>query len=59
MGQQVTFTLNGLPGEYVNEQYQYSSSCTSYRVNSDLLAITGQNLETTCWDVNQPGGRWA
>ncbi len=68
VGQQVTFTLNGLPGfvdavghwslpgKYVNEQYQYSSSCTSYRVNPDLLNITGQNLATHCWYVNQPGG---
>ena len=68
VGQQVTFALNGLPGfvdalghwslpgKYVNEQYLYSSNCTSYRVNPDLLNITGQNLATHCWYVNQPGG---
>ena len=68
VGQQVMFALNGLPGfvdavgrwslpgKYVNEQYQYSSSCTSYRVDSALLDITGQNLATACWYVNQPGG---
>ena len=65
VGQYLNFTLEGLPsfedatgkwnlpGKYVNEPYQYSSSCTSYRVNSTLLDITGQNLATACWYVNK------
>jgi hypothetical protein len=68
VGQGVTFALNGLPGfvdavghwnlpgNFVNEPFPYSSSCTSYRRNDNLLAITGQNLTTPCWYVNQPGG---
>ncbi len=42
----------GLPGKYVNEPYQYSAYCNSYRVNSDLLT----NRTTHCWYVNEPGG---
>ena len=42
-----------LPGEFVNEPYQYSASCASYRRNDGLLAITGQNLATACWYVNK------
>jgi hypothetical protein len=66
VGQRVTFALNGLPnnvvnmvgnwtlpGEFVNQQYDYSSVCTSYDINYSLLANTGQ---TSCWYVNQPGG---
>jgi hypothetical protein len=68
VGQQVTFILRGLPdfvdavghwnlpGNFVNEPYQYSIYCNSYRKNSELLAITGQNLATYCWYVNKPGG---
>jgi len=41
-----------LPDKYVNEAYQYSSTCTSYRKNSDLLT----NLTTQCWYVNGNGG---
>lgn len=41
-----------LPDKYVNEQYQYSSACTSYRKNTDLLT----NLTQQCWYVNQPAG---
>ena len=41
-----------LPGDYKNESYAYSSTCTSYRLNSDLLT----NLSTSCWYVNKPGG---
>ncbi len=64
VGQSVTFALNGLPScedcvshwtlpdKYVNEVYQYSSSCTSYRVNNALL----NNPTTSCWYVNGSGG---
>jgi hypothetical protein len=65
VGQQVNFALNGLPsyvnlvgqwnlpGEFVNEPYQYSSTCASYRRDSSLL----QNTNTTsCWFINKPGG---
>jgi hypothetical protein len=65
VGQQVTFKLKGLPdyvnmvgnwklpGEFKNEPYQYSSTCTSYRINDNLL----KNTDTTsCWYVNKPGG---
>lgn len=41
-----------LPGKFVNETYPYSSACTSYRVNYDLLT----NLTTSCWYYNKPGG---
>lgn len=41
-----------LPGKYVNEAYQYSPTCLSYRNNSDLLT----NLTTGCWYVNGNGG---
>jgi hypothetical protein len=69
VGQNVTFSLEGLPdfmdavghwnlpGKFVNEAYPYSGSCTSYRVNSALLDITGNGTPgTSCWYVNQPGG---
>lgn len=69
VGQNVTFSLEGLPdfmdavghwnlpGKFVNEAYSYSGSCTSYRVNSALLDITGNGTPgTSCWYVNQPGG---
>jgi hypothetical protein len=36
-----------LPGNYVNEAYQYSDSCMSYRKNTDLLASN----TTSCWYV--------
>ena len=66
VGQQITFSPSWdsdpgaastiahwhLPGEFVNESYAYSSVCTSYRLNSDLLT----NLSTSCWYVNEPGG---
>jgi len=56
-----------LPGKYVNEPWQLFTTdpvtgaesyfgSVNYRVNPDLLAITGQNLTTHCWYVNQPGG---
>ena len=67
VGQRVTFTLQGLPGDvvdmigqwglpgkYVNEAYPYSSTCTSYRINSSLLENTNQ---TSCWFVNGQGGQ--
>ena len=44
-----------LPDKYVNQAYQpypYSSVCTSYRINGDLLA----NPTTSCWFVNGSGG---
>ena len=41
-----------LPEKYVNEQYQYSSTCTSYRKNADALT----NAAIQCWYVNLPGG---
>jgi|GEM_PF-820635 len=67
VGQNVTFTLNGLPMDqvtstfgqwylptkYVNEAYAYSSTCTSYRINSSLLANTNQ---TSCWFYNTNNG---
>ncbi len=67
VGQQVTFSLDWspsdpgavntlqhwtLPDKFVNEPYQYSSSCTSYRVNNALL----NNPTTSCWFVNGSGG---
>ena len=53
-----------LPGNYVNEQWQLFTTdpvtgsesyfgSLNYRVNPDLLAITGRNLTTTCWYVNK------
>jgi hypothetical protein len=42
-----------LPAKYVNQSYQYSDSCASYRLNNDLLT----NNPTLCWYVNLPGGR--
>jgi hypothetical protein len=69
VGQQVTFILNGLPefvdavgkwnlpGNFVNKLFHYSATCTTYRRNDDLLAISGhENLTTSCWYVNKPGG---
>jgi hypothetical protein len=41
-----------LPDKYVNEAYQYSTYCTSYRKNTDLLT----NLINHCWYVNGQGG---
>jgi hypothetical protein len=41
-----------LPDKYVNEQYPYSSVCTSYRKNDNLLNTTA----VQCWYVNKPGG---
>ena len=41
-----------LPDKYVNEQYQYSSTCPSYRQNADALT----NSPIQCWYVNKPGG---
>jgi hypothetical protein len=41
-----------LPDKYVNEPYQYSSVCTSYQQDADLLT----NLVQQCWYVNGPGG---
>jgi hypothetical protein len=61
VGQLVTFGVSGLPGDvdssqywslpgnYVNEAYAYSASCTSYRVFGDLLT----NLTTSCWYVDK------
>jgi len=42
-----------LPDKYVNEAYPYSSTCTSYRQNTDLLTNSVQQ----CWYVNLPGGK--
>jgi hypothetical protein len=67
VGQQVNFSLNwnpspppimeasplwNLPQKYVNEYYPYSTTCTGYRINSDLLARSS----TSCWFVNGNGG---
>jgi hypothetical protein len=41
-----------LPDKFVNEQFQYSPTCTSYRRNDDLLT----NQTTSCWYVNGNGG---
>ena len=41
-----------LPAKYVNEPYQYSSNCTSYRQNTELLT----NTAVQCWYINLPGG---
>jgi hypothetical protein len=41
-----------LPGNYVNEQYSYSLTCTAYRNNTSFMA----NPTTSCWYVDQPGG---
>ncbi len=65
VGQRVSFRLEGLPGyldmvsrwklpgNYVNESYQYSSACTSYRINDGLLVNTNA---TSCCFVNGSGG---
>jgi hypothetical protein len=42
-----------LPPKLVNEFYEYSANCTSYRLNTDLWT----NNPTWCWYVNKPGGR--
>ncbi|HEX3856078.1 MAG TPA: hypothetical protein VHY30_02140 [Verrucomicrobiae bacterium] len=61
VGQNMAFSVSGLPdyvdsvqhwtlpGNYVNESYAYSSVCTSYRKNTDLLT----NLSTSCWYVDK------
>ena len=69
VGQRVTFTLSGLPEGYfgndmvgnwqlppkfVNWQTNYSSTCTNYVWNDDLLQNTNQ---VSCWFVNGNGGR--
>ena len=41
-----------LPDKFVNEPYQYSAYCNSYRRNDVWLAYR----TTHCWYVNQPGG---
>jgi hypothetical protein len=41
-----------LPDKYVNEQYDYSSTCMSYRQNADVLT----NSAIQCWYINLPGG---
>ena len=41
-----------LPDKYVNEAYPYSTYCTSYRKNTDLLT----NRVNQCWYVNGSGG---
>jgi hypothetical protein len=70
VGQTVTFELQGLPdfvdvvghwnlpGKFVNDFYYPCDTCSlNYGVNFDLLTITGtENLTTTCWYVNKPGG---
>ena len=68
LGQKVIFALNGLPGsvvntnmvgqwnlspKYVNETYAYSSTCTSYRINSNLLQNSNQ---TSSWFVSGQSG---
>ena len=65
VGQNVTFQLNGLPsanlvgnwnlpGEFVNQQTNYSATCTTYVLNGDLLKNTPT---TSCWFINKPGGK--
>jgi len=41
-----------LPGKYVNQPTNYSSTCLTYVKNTDLLT----NWVQQCWYVNQPGG---
>jgi hypothetical protein len=42
-----------LPDEFVNQQENYSGSCTNYYIrNDDLL----QNTNTSCWFINGNGG---
>jgi hypothetical protein len=68
VGQQVNFELDWdttppnivdtkqqwtLPPKYVNESYQYSDTCETFRQNGRWLT----NNPTWCWYVNQPGGR--
>ena len=40
-----------LPGAYVNQQTNYSTNCTSYVRNDNLLTQYLQH----CWYVNDPG----
>ncbi|MGA3284637.1 MAG: hypothetical protein ABSD57_09300 [Verrucomicrobiota bacterium] len=66
VGQNLSFKLNGLPDyvnavgrwnlpdKFVNEAYPYSSTCTSYRRNDNLLANT--DTIAPCWYVNGQGG---
>lgn len=42
-----------LPDKYVNETYPYSPTCSSYRINYNLLQNTDH---TSCWFVNGQGG---
>jgi len=69
VGQNVTLRLNGLPDfvdavghwslpdKFVNQQTNYSPTCSTYQRNDDLLAITGHShLSPPCWYVNKPGG---
>ena len=67
VGQQVYITFDGLPlgnivnmvgqwslpGKFVNQPTNYSSTCPTYVRNDDLLQNTNQ---TSCWFVNEPGG---
>ena len=64
VGQQVNFEVFGLPpfqdsvqhwslpGQYVNQQTNYSTNCTTYVRNDDLLA----DYEQQCWYTHDPGG---
>jgi len=66
VGQNVTFTLSGLPtgvildlvgnwqlpAKFVNWQTNYSSTCTTYVRNDDLLQNTRR---TSCWFYNTNG----
>ena len=68
VGQKVTFALSGLPAGYigsvagnwqlpakfVNWQTNYSSTCTTYVRNDDLLQNTPQ---TSCWFYNTNGNK--
>lgn len=42
-----------IPDKFVNESFQYSSTCASYKKNDDLLKNTSS---TACWFVNGNGG---
>ena len=48
----VTGILWHLPDNYVNQQIDYSTNCTTYVKNIDLLT----NTAVQCWYVNLPGG---
>jgi hypothetical protein len=65
VGQTLTFWLNWnppatnadsilwhLPDKFVNQATNYSSTCTTYVKNNDLLT----NATTQCWYVRDPGG---